>query len=120
MARIVPEWRGKTDDTRAPDRVRLRVFEAKGGRCHSCGRKIPAGETWTLEHVVALVNGGENRESNLDITCGMCLPTKNRADMAIKKKAARVKKKHAGIRPKTKFRGWRRMNGEIVWAEDRS
>ena len=38
--RTVPEWIGKTPDTPAPPRVRLRIFETFGGRCAICGRKI--------------------------------------------------------------------------------
>ena len=117
MTRSVPEWRGKTDDTRAPDRVRLRVFERAGGCCHKCGRKIAAGEAWTLEHLLALINGGENREANLDVTCGFCLPAKNAEDMAIKAKNARVAKKHRGLaKPKRKM-PYRRFDGTPVYPD---
>lgn len=101
MSRSVPEWRGATDDTPAPPRVRLRVFERAEGRCHSCGRKINAGESWTLEHLQALINGGENREKNLGVTCNWCLPEKNAEDVAVKKKNASVRKKHVGAEKKT-------------------
>lgn len=101
--RSVPEWIGATPDTAVPDRVRVRVFEAKDGRCHSCGRKIGAGERWTCEHVVALINGGENREKNLDVTCDWCLPAKNAADVAVKSKSYRVKKRRLGIRKRSAF-----------------
>lgn len=100
MSRSVAEWKGASDDTAIPPRVRLRVFDAKGGRCHSCGRKIAAGERWTCEHLKALINGGENRESNLDITCDWCLPSKNAADVAEKSKVARVRKAHLGVKPR--------------------
>lgn len=119
-ARSVPEWQGKTPDTAAPPRVRLRVFEREGGRCHRCRRKIAAGERWTLEHVKALINGGANAERNLAVTCDWCLPAKNAEDVAEKAKTARVKARHLGIKPKRSgFRGWRRMNGEPVWADER-
>ena len=101
MSRSVPEWIGKTDDTPAPPRVRLRVFERAGGCCHSCGRKINAGEGWTLEHLQALINGGQNRERNLGVTCDWCLPEKNAEDVAVKKKNASVRKKHVGAEKKT-------------------
>lgn len=98
MSRSVDEWIGKTDDTQVPPRVRVRVFEAKDGRCHKCTRKIQAGEAWTCEHVVAIINGGENRENNLDLTCCNCLPKKNADDVAEKSKVARVRKKALGIK----------------------
>jgi 5-methylcytosine-specific restriction protein A len=65
MSRSVPEWIGKTDDTPPPPRVRLRVFEAHNGKCHLTGRKIGPADQWDVDHVLALANGGENRESNL-------------------------------------------------------
>lgn len=117
MTRSVPEWHGATDDTQAPPRVRLRVFEKAGGCCHRCERKIGAGESWTLEHLQALVNGGENRESNLGVTCDWCLPAKNREDVAIKKKNASVRKKHVGATRKKKKIPYRRFDGSPVWPD---
>ncbi len=96
--RAVPEWIGANDDTPAPARVRLRVFERCQGKCGICDRSIRAGERWTLEHVIAICNGGPNAESNLDITCCNCLAAKNAADVAEKAKIARVRSKHIGIK----------------------
>lgn len=97
--RSVPEWIGRSPDEAPPPRVRARVFLAKDGRCGQCGRKI-VGETWTCEHVVAIINGGANRESNLGVTCSWCLPAKNAEDVAIKSKTARMRAKHHGIKSK--------------------
>ena len=111
MPRSVETWVGATPDTPAPLRVRVRVFEAKKGRCHRCGRKIGAGDHWTLEHLIALINGGRNAEDNLDLTCDWCLPVKNAADMEIKSKSARIRAKHIGAhQPKRKIQsaGFRR------------
>lgn len=95
--RSVPLWQGATLDTPAPPRVRARVFERAGGRCHACTRKIAAGERWTLEHLTALINGGLNREDNLGVTCDWCLPAKNAVDVAEKATVARKRNKHLGI-----------------------
>lgn len=122
MPRSVKEWQGRTDDTPVPDRVRLRVFDAKEQRCHSCGRKINgATESWTCEHLISIINGGENRESNLDLTCCNCLPAKNAADVAIKSRTAKLRKKTILPRkakgrpmPGTRASGIRkRMNGNV-------
>lgn len=64
MARALSDWIGKTDDTAAPPRVRDRVFERDSRVCHICKIEIKVGETWDLDHVTALINGGENAESN--------------------------------------------------------
>ncbi len=38
--RSIPKWIGATDEARAPDSVRLRVFRLYGGRCYLTGRRI--------------------------------------------------------------------------------
>ena len=97
MSRAVPEWVGATDDSRPPARVRLRVFEAHKGICHVSGRKIMPGDVWELDHRVALINGGENRESNLAPALKAAHREKTNADVAEKAKVARVRMKHLGI-----------------------
>jgi 5-methylcytosine-specific restriction endonuclease McrA len=118
--RAVEEWTGKTDDSVAPPRIRLRVFERCKGRCGICDRVIHAGERWTLEHVIAICNGGPNCESNMDITCCNCLAAKNAADVAEKSKVARTAKKHKlpkepskwGCGKGSKFK--KKLNGQTV------
>lgn len=100
MTREVPEWIGKTDDTPIPPRVKLRVFERHGGVCHISGRKIAAGEAWDCDHVLALINGGENREANLAPALKQPHREKTNADVALKSKTARIREKHLGIWPK--------------------
>ncbi len=117
MTRSLPEWHGATPDTAAPPRVRARVFERAGGCCHRCERKIGAGESWTLEHLHALVNGGANAESNLTVTCRWCLPEKNREDVAQKAKNARVRAKHTGAKRKARKMPYRKFDGTPVWPE---
>lgn len=121
VGRSVEEWKGQTPDTPIPDRVRVRVFDRLEGRCGICKRRIGAGETWICEHVKALINGGENRESNLSVTCSWCLPAKNAEDVALKSDAYLKRAKHIlGRKPKgrplpgTKASGFRkRMNGDV-------
>lgn len=98
MSRSVKPWRGKTDDTAVPDRVRVRVFDRERGLCHMCRRLIRTGERWTCEHRVAIINGGANAEDNLCLTCCNCLPIKNRADVAIKSDTYAMRRKHILMR----------------------
>ena len=122
MPRSVPEWIGRTPDTPVPQRVRVRVFEDKEGRCHKCRRQIRPGDRWTCEHLKALINGGENRESNLDLTCDWCLPEKNAADVREKAVTYRKRSKHIGAAaksrrpiPGSKESGWKqKLTGEWV------
>lgn len=118
-ARSLPEWAGATPDTAVPPRVRLRVFERCDGKCHRCTKKIAAGERWTLEHLKALILGGENREKNLGVTCDWCLPEKNAEDLAQKSKEYEVRAKHNGVRskqarpmPGSRASGWKHRLGK--------
>lgn len=103
MARRVEEWIGKSHDTAAPPRVRLRVWDRCKGKCHRCARKIPVGDAWILEHLIALINGGENREDNLCLTCSWCKPIKDAEDVAEKSKTAAVRANHILPRPPSQW-----------------
>lgn len=121
MSRAVAEWRGATDDSPVPGRVRVRVYMRDGGCCKECGRKIRGGERWITDHTIAIINSGENRESNLRTICDWCdKNTKTPADVAEKSKVAKVRGKHLGIKRKSrpmdgskgsKFR--KRMDGRV-------
>lgn len=103
MARSVPEWIGSSPDAKVPPRVRLRIFEREGGKCHLSGRKIRPGDLWDLDHKIALINGGEHRESNLFPALRDKHRQKTREDVRQKSEAARVKSKHLGIRKPPSF-----------------
>lgn len=99
MARTVKEWQGRTDDSKAPPRVRQKIFDRDAGKCHLCGHaiKVP-GETWDLDHIVALINGGENRETNLAPAHKHCHLAKTALDVGEKSKVAAVRQKHTGAK----------------------
>ena len=88
--RTVPEWIGETPETAVPLRVKLRVFDAHGGRCHWSGKKIAAGDRWDVDHIRALINGGENRESNLAPILREKHKEKTARDVDEKAKVARI------------------------------
>jgi 5-methylcytosine-specific restriction protein A len=100
VARSVKEWIGKSDDSKPPPRVRQRIFDASGGKCHICGLPL-GGKKWEADHVLALINGGQNRESNLSPAHVPCHHDKTKKDVAQKSKTAKIKGKHTGaIQPK--------------------
>ena len=103
--RSLPEWIGSSPDAKVPPRVRLRIFLREQGRCWISGRLIRPGDLWDLDHKIALVNGGEHRESNLF----PALRDKHRKKTAedVKEKAAvyAVRKKHILPRPKSRLSG---------------
>lgn len=119
--RSVPEWIGKTSDSNIPDRVRMRVAERDGWRCQcGCDRDILPWESWDTDHKKALVNGGENRESNLRTLLTEHHRLKTAQDVSEKSKIYRVKKRHRGLRKTSKFAcartsKWKKkINGEVV------
>jgi 5-methylcytosine-specific restriction endonuclease McrA len=101
MARSTDEWIGKTDNSKAPPRVCQRVFDRANGICHFCGQPIQPGQKAETDHIKALINGGENRESNLaPIHKTTCHKVKTGADVAEKAKVAAVRQKHIGVAAK--------------------
>lgn len=100
MTRSVPEWVGKTDDHRAPGSVRDRILKRESC-CYLCTQPIDGTKKWDLDHVKALINGGENRESNLRPVHRKCHADKTAEDVAEKAKVAAIRKKHLGIKAKT-------------------
>jgi 5-methylcytosine-specific restriction enzyme A len=96
--RAIPEWIGKTPDSKAPEHVRLRVFRDWGGSCYITKRKIREGESWHLEHVIAIIDGGENRESNLRPVLIAPHQEKTAREAAKRAKADASAKRSLGIR----------------------
>lgn len=107
MARAVSEWIGRTDDSKAPPRVCQRVFDRDKGICHFCGQPIQPGQKAETDHIKALINGGENRETNLaPIHKKPCHEIKTGVDVAEKAKVNAVRQKHIGItKPAGKLSG---------------
>lgn len=116
MTRSLEEWIGKTDDAKIPPRVLARIFLAHNGTCHISGRIIRPGERWQADHIRALCNGGEHRESNLAPALIDPHKAKSRMDVAEKSRVARKRKKHLGLNKPRKITRWRRFDGSIVTA----
>ena len=115
--RSTDEWIGKTPDTPVPPRVKVRVFERHEGKCYLSGRKIMPGDKWQVDHVIALINGGENRERNLAPVLDAPHKAKTKEDVRIKSKVARVKAKHLGLKPRSSFgnpRFKKKLDGTVV------
>jgi len=115
MTRSVPEWIGKTDDTPVPPRVAERVRLGRdGNRCQCCGRKLH-NERADCDHIEAIINGGENRENNLQTLCVWCHVLKTKEDLRIKVKSFRRRQRHYGAdRAKKPIEGWRKFDGTPV------
>lgn len=120
VTRALPEWIAKHDDEAIPQRVQLRIYTRANGMCVKCGRPLRKGH-WACDHITALINGGQHRESNLQALCiSPCHSDKNKQDVAEKAATYRVRLKETGIKksrnpmPGSKASGIRkRMNGDV-------
>jgi hypothetical protein len=97
--RSVDEWVGKTPDSAPPQQVRMRVLRRYNFHCYLTGVPIAPGSKWALDHVKALINGGENRESNLAPISFAAHKAKNARDMAEKAKTDAMTKAAFNIKP---------------------
>lgn len=120
MSREVPEWIGANDDTPIPKRVKLRVLLKYQGRCYKTGHKFRPGDPIEFDHVIALCNGGENREGNIaPILGGKPHKAKTADDVAEKARVDSIRAKHLGVRARPK-RGLSRPPGaKFDWARGR-
>lgn len=106
MPRPVKEWIGKRPESAAPPRVRQRVRDRDGGICRLCSTAIKPAESFELDHITALINGGENREKNLAAVHKHCHLAKTASDVAEKAKVAAMRQKFTGAkRPSGKLQG---------------
>lgn len=103
---------------------RAKIFEAHGGVCHICGGKIGVADEWDLEHIIALKISEDDSDENLAPAHKKCHQQKTKADRKIISKAERVRAKHQGAKPKSKFPGARgsplkrKVNGTVVKREE--
>lgn len=113
MPRAVKEWIGRTADTSPPPRVKLRIWVRENGTCYLTGRKIQPCEPYQFDHKIAIINGGENRESNLFLALVDKHKEKTKVDLAEKSRVADQAKSHIGIRgtgPKIQSAGFPRKS----------
>jgi 5-methylcytosine-specific restriction protein A len=111
MSRELPEWIGKNDDSAIPPRVKLRIHAKAEGMCAVCGLEALTGQ---YDHIIPLIIGGPNKESNLQLVCVPCHKAKTALDVKLKAKVARVRKHHLGIKKRRRTIPGRRFNGEAI------
>jgi 5-methylcytosine-specific restriction protein A len=98
MPRATNEWVGANDDSKIPERVRIRVVARANQCCAAC--KLRVGYGGAIDHVVALKNWNPteeaphgNREGNLQFLCRSCHTKKTGEDVAEKSAVYQKRKK---------------------------
>ena len=118
--RSTPEWIAKNDDEKIPSLVRLRIWARCDGKCHLSGRKILPGDAYDFDHIIALCNGGQHRESNIALALKAAHKEKTKSDLKLKAKLTRIRKRHLGIKKSGRTMPGRKFNGEPIFSRARS
>jgi 5-methylcytosine-specific restriction protein A len=95
-------------------KTRREAWDRSGHRCELCGTFL-VGKPKEYDHKTEDYFGGSNSLDNCRVLCVACHGGRTRERAAVIAKSRRIRNKEAGIKKKTKFRGWRRMNGDIVF-----
>jgi hypothetical protein len=122
MAFVDAQDLGTTIRRKLTPHRRLQVWEATGGRCVLCDKKIDGvRERWIAEHVRPLELGGADHLSNMGPAHEACALVKTKDDHHRTGKAKRQKIQYIGAEaskrplPCGKDSPWKRkMSGEIV------
>jgi 5-methylcytosine-specific restriction enzyme A len=95
--RSVTEWVGENPDSMPPASVRLRILRRFNNKCALTGIIIADGQTFDLDHIKRLEDGGANVESNLQPVLRLPHEIKSAAERKNAAKADRIAKKAHGL-----------------------
>lgn len=117
MPRSVKEWIGRNDDSMPSTHVKLRLYARQNGLCAcGCGRVMNLNrDRIDCDHILALRDGGENRETNLQLLLAEHHQAKTRGEN-VARGVERQHKAKAFTRPKTKWqsRGFARAEPQLT------
>jgi len=95
-------------------RERVSIFQSAGGLCHICGGRIAIGDSWDVEHVIPLAQGGEDGGENLKPAHTRCHKGKSAKDATDTARAKRREATHLGCKtsrnplPGSRSSGWKK------------
>ena len=102
------------------NRIKLEAHQRAKGCCELCnsGVKLLVGDIF-YDHRIPDGLGGEPTLENCQVLCRSHHDIKTRkADVPAIAKSKRIRMREAGIKKRSTFRGWRKMNGDLVFAND--
>lgn len=100
--RAVPEWIAAHDDQAIPRLVKARVWAKCEGRCALTGKKLTPADRPEFDHITPLADGGQHRETNLQLVASEAHKAKTKAEAPERAKERRLHAKHHGYWPKSK------------------
>lgn len=121
-ARSVPEWIGRRPESMPGQLVLLRLYAKQNGLCAcGCGRVMSfERDVIDCDHIVPLIDGGENIESNLQLMLQEHHRTKTSGEATARSAERQHKAKAFSSLRKPSFatnrngRFKKKMNGEVV------
>lgn len=97
-----------------PAKIKLAAWERAGGHCEICTRKLYPGDI-NYDHEIPCASGGDASLNNCAVLCRSCHGAKTSEwDAPAIAKGRRIRNRQLGIRKPSRWRGWRKFNGEIV------
>lgn len=111
MPRSVAIWQGRTDDAMPGKLVRDRLSRAQGDCCALCRQPFGPKRRAHCDHIVPLIDGGQNCEANLQMICADCHKAKTSAEASARKKTRDIRESHIMARPASKWPTQRLGNG---------
>lgn len=98
--------------------VRLAAFERANGHCENpkCGARLYVGK-YEYHHDRECAFSGNSGLDNCVVLCVGCHRAITSRQATVIAKTSRIRNRHIGIKKPRTFRGWRRMNGDAVYAK---
>jgi 5-methylcytosine-specific restriction protein A len=91
--------------------VKREAKRRAGGKCEGCGSLLVLGK-FHYDHIIADGAGGQPTLANCALLCLGCHGKKTGGvDAPLIAKIRRVEKREAGIKKRSSFRGWQKMDG---------
>lgn len=123
-ARAIPDWRGRTPEAMPPKTVFDRIYARQGGKDAITGLPFTSKDRIVRDHIVPLIDGGENCESNLQLITEYQHKLKTAREAMTRGKERRVRAKARGYvtgQPKRKLGSrdpsWQPRPPRDIWAD---
>ena len=96
MSRSVPEWIGRNDDAMPPVSVYDRLYRKQDAKDAITGLPFTSKDKIVRDHIIPLADGGENRESNLQLITLETHKVKTGGEATVRSKVRRNHERHRG------------------------